>query len=417
VNPCLARRSRILRTCIQIVVGWLAIVGVAGSGYAKQSKLLCVNQGGDNGCFSSVQAAIDSSGRRAVTITIDAGMYVENITLNQGQQITLEGTAPEPSDVTLDANNSGSVITVPAGASLTLQSLTIADGNSIDGGGINSGGNLNLESVLLLDNFSSADGGGIFQTSSGKLWMSFCVIESNTSAEGGGIFLAGSGVIDRSALVFNVATDGGGILLSGSAVALTNTLIFDNSADAGDGGGLSVTNGTVAGFNDSIASNQATNDGAAMAVQGGTVTLDNATILGNQSSGSSGGIFDPADQGGVVLSNSILVNQAPSTPDCNGSIVSNGWNLIGDSSGCAISGDTATDLTGVDPLMDAVVCASTNGLAVPCVQTVAAGSPVVGAGDPAKPNKKGKARRCVTNDALGTRRAAGACDIGAFQLP
>jgi hypothetical protein len=400
-----------------MVVVLLTILGMRQVALAKRSKSLCVNTGGSNGCFSSVQAAVDTIGTAAAKISIEAGFYIENITLSKGQRITLEGVGAEPQDVTLDANNSGSVITVAAGASLTLRTLTISDGNALQGGGINSAGDLRLESVRILENFSTGQGGGIFQIAPGKLFVSLSVIDSNSGGDGGGIFLDSDGSIDRSSFIFNQATNGGGILLNSGSLTLTNTLLFDNSADLGDGGGLNTSNGMVSGFNDSFSANQTTNDGAAVSVEAGSVTLDDATIIGNQSFGTSGGIFNPNNPGGVTLGNSLLVNQANSLPDCNGFLMSNGFNLIGDSTGCTISGKTTGNMSGVDPLMGEVACLTTTGLGVPCVQTVSAGSPARAAGDPKKPNKKGKGGKCVSVDALGTQRRAGACDVGAFQLP
>jgi hypothetical protein len=417
LNRCQERRSIVFRTGIQIIVVLLTLLGMTEVALAKRSKTLCVNIDGSNGCFSSVEAAVSTISRTAVTISIEAGFYVENITLNKGQRVTLEGVGAQPQDVTLDGNNSGSVITVAAGASLTVETLTIADGNALQGGAINSAGNLTLESVRILENFSTAEGGGIFQTGPGKLLVSLSEINANSGGNGGGIFLDSDGIIDRSSFVFNQATNGGGLLVNSGSLALTNTLLFDNSADLGDGGGLNVMNGRVAGFNDSFSANQTTDDGAAISVEAGSVKLDDATIIGNQSFGTGGGIFNPSNPTGITLENSLLVNQADSFPDCNGFLISNGFNLIGDSSGCTISGNTTGNATGVDPLIDVVACLTTNGLAVPCVQTVSAGSPATHAGDPEKPNKKGKGGKCVPLDALGTRRHAGACDAGAFQLP
>ena len=417
LNPGQERRSILFRIGIQIVVVLLTLLGMTEVALAKRSKMLCVNPDGSNGCFSSVAAAVDTIGASATKISIEAGFYIENITLSKGQRVTLEGVGAEPQDVTLDGNNSGSVITVGAGASLTVETLTIADGNALQGGAINSAGDLTLESVRILENFSTGQGGGIFQTAPGKLLVLLSVINANSGGDGGGIFLDSDGIIDRSTFVFNQATNGGGLLLNSGSLTLTNTLLFDNSADLGDGGGLNAMNGVITGFNDSFSANQTTDDGAAISVEAGSVTLDDATIIGNQSFGTGGGIFNPSNPNGITLENSLLVNQADSLPDCNGFLISNGFNLIGDSSGCTISGDTTGNATGVDPLINEVACLTTNGLAVPCAQTVSVGSPATHAGDPKKPNKKGKGGRCVPVDALGTARHAGACDAGAYQLP
>ena len=57
---------------------------------AAQAATLCVNPGGIDGCFASIQAAVDVAERRDL-IEVAAGTYTENVTILGRGPLTIRG--------------------------------------------------------------------------------------------------------------------------------------------------------------------------------------------------------------------------------------------------------------------------------------------------------------------------------------
>jgi predicted outer membrane repeat protein len=134
-----------------------------------------------------------------------------------------------------------------------LNGLTItrgyANGSFPDdqGGGVRArGGGLTLANVTLIDNYSSAGGGGAFANTSGTINAYNCKFVNNLTAfEGGGLYasVASSQAQTLVNCLFtgNSAFRGGGIALTsvGLQPVLVNLSLSGNSA-AGEGGGIYV---------------------------------------------------------------------------------------------------------------------------------------------------------------------------------
>jgi hypothetical protein len=172
----------------------------------------------------------------------------------------------------------------------------------------------------------------------------------------------------------------------------------------GDGfqvyGPLTVVNSTISG-----------NKGAGVILAGGAhLKLNNVTISGNV-----GGVV--VTDGTVSMSNTIIAGNVSSVPgpDCRGTIVSNLYNLVGDTTGCTVTlpggGPDATTITGKDPHLGPL---ADNGGPTE-TQALLAGSVAINAGNPAVPGSGSGA--CEATDQRGTVRSqtAGRCDIGAYE--
>jgi hypothetical protein len=145
------------------------------------------------------------------------------------------------------------------------------------------------------------------------------------------------------------------------------------------------------------------------------MTLNNVTITNNTSdeasAGRAGGI---ASNGGVLnLRNTIIAgnhNTAGGSPDCAGTLTSQGYNLIQSTTGCTIVGTTTGNLTGVNPLLGAL--ANNGGLTQ--THSIGSTSPARDAGNPAAPGSSATA--CRITDQRGVSRPQGPrCDMGAFE--
>ena len=135
------------------------------------------------------------------------------------------------------------------------------------------------------------------------------------------------------------------------------------------------------------------------------MTLNNVTISSNFASSSGGGIASFG--GSASLMNSILAGNTTGHwgPDCYATIVSSGYNLIGNNMDCAftsIIGDfVGTNPNPIDPLLAPL---QGNG-GTTFTQALMVGSPAINAGNPAT---------CLSTDQRGTARV-GTCDIGAYE--
>jgi len=201
---------------------------------------------------------------------------------------------------------------------------------------------------------------------------------------------------------------------------ILDSTIAHNGVDFA-GGGIS-NGGSLTILNSTIANNQTGSIGFAGGIfNGGSLTILNSTIAANRSFGSAGGIFGTgsltnctiADNFGIggglngsfVLLNTILArNRGPGGgggPDCLGTVISLGTNLIGDPTNCTITLQP-TDLTG-DPGLGAFTDNGRPGNGhIPLLKTSQA-------------RDAGIKAACPRTDQLGRLRL-GACDIGAIEF-
>jgi hypothetical protein len=211
-----------------------------------------------------------------------------------------------------------------------------------------------------------------------------CVFEDNSSAAG----VLGAGVGGALALESS----------SGGSVTLTRCSFRGNLADgcggflsAGGIGGALYFNAAATLVDCEILENVATNTHTTKAGRGGGVfanqalTLTRTTIAGNSAIsavgpptkyGTGGGIFVTSTatvtiDGSIVAAN--VAGDPHGAPDVDGTIDSNGWNCLGDTTGTTITGPGTNDLLDVDPLF----ADPANG-----DYSLSASSPCVESGDP-----------------------------------
>ena len=336
-----------------------------------------------------------------------------------------------------------------AGSGGAYVSGTAASGGF--GGGIYNAGILTVSNSTVTGNSTGAggpelctapycpaapggDGGGIYNLGVAALIGS--TIFSNTTAGGGAPGGRGG--------------DGGGIANQGKMTIMTSTL-YDNRAgdggacggyrcglDAGRGGGIA-NSGSLAMLNCTVSGNRTGNGADVISVFGapgnggngggiynaGTLTLDNCTIADNAGGrggssltsgpagvdGVGGGLAVFASPGSVVhIKNTILAGNlvASGQNDCNGNILSDGYNLLQTVGHCTIGGETIGNLLGVDarlaPLADYGGLTLTYALHQDSL-AVDAGSCTGIASQPIKVDQRGVPRPQFA-----------ACDIGAYEF-
>jgi hypothetical protein len=254
--------------------------------------------------------------------------------------LTANGTANPGYGDTIDASGNGRLFAVAAGASLTLQNLTLQGGNLFgfggpaEGGAIYNQGTLVLSKVMVQNNTAVGDG-SIISPSTGQ------------AAAGGGIWSNGSLTVENSTVFQGNSANGGdgafqggnayggAICIAGGTADVTGTFFgcfnfatnhMGNTAQAGNahnwagsayGGAVYVGAGTVTMNADTVgnprglvtnfqsnSAQSATNSyGGGICVGGGTVTLTNDTIIYNTAVG-----VNISEGGGIYIASGATVD-------------------------------------------------------------------------------------------------------------
>jgi hypothetical protein len=333
---------------------------------------------------------------------------------------------------------------------LTLFNSTLSDNfSSNDGAGIYNTGTLAVISSTVSNNgcgLPGASGGGIYNSRSGTVTMSFSTVSGNAvhdGGQGGGIynngtlkvlnstlsdnddfFGQGAGIYNNGSLkVLNSAfsgnsaiEDNGGAIVNIGVATVTDSTLSSNSATDGGWGGAIYNEGTLTVVNSTLSSNSTTDNegngrGGAIYNGGGTVAMSFSTLSGN-SANEGGGIFNSAT---LMLKSTLLAGQT-SGGNCYDSQIgdpsSQGYNLADDST-CSFlsqSGDQNNNTNaGLSPSGLQNNGGHTQTIALLPTSSAANAIPVTACTDTFGSR--------VNADQRGVRRPQGpGCDIGAYEL-
>jgi hypothetical protein len=211
-----------------------------------------------------------------------------------------------------------------------------------------------------------------------------------------GIYVTYGNLILRDSVVRN---NGTGIWVEGGTARIINTTISGNGFTPGGNGGI------VSWYADGKNS----------------VTVINSTITNNKGNGV-GGLHHFSGAGSFTIANSIIIgniNYYGYEPDCNGTFISGGFNIIGNTySGACVGKWSSSDIIGtyakpipVEQVLNPIL--TKDPVSGQWYHPLVPG-PAIDAGNPAAPGTGGKA--CPATDQLGTTRPQGKyCDIGAVE--
>lgn len=337
--------------------------------------------------------AIDvcTAGSGADVITFNLGAGPHTITLNGTAGVLeinsdLTITGPGATQLAIDGNNSTRLFFIREGRTVTMSGLTIQNG-------------------YVPDSATNPSGAGIFLK--GSLTANAIAVDSNQVGDdipacfgcvGGGIHVhVGSSLtLTNSSVSRNVVggnSQGGGISQDPeSTMTLSNvTLSSNRTGTTGQGGGVH-TMGAAEFNNVTITNNLANRGGGVYVASSGVLKIGNSIVEGN-----------------------IVDGESPSGVDCGvtqqGVIDSQDYNLIGDLTGCTVSGTTTHNITG-----DAQLGSLQNNGGQTSTHALPDGSPAVDAADPAS-SCEATDQRGVARPIDGDAVAGAICDMGAYEKP
>lgn len=431
-----------------------APLATAGDAHATSYLVLNTNDSGAGSLRALIESANSNLGPDV--ITFDAGV-TGTITLLSGISITddLTITGPGAATLALSGGDANGILYISDGADVSIASITLTDGNSPGNGGAvraDDSGNVSFDDVVIENNVSNDEGGGIFFDSNrGQLSITDSTISGNTAdGMGGGVYvndtlyLGAQGVyVSNTVITGNTTAEfGGGIMLyqpDGDVTFLDSTISDNDAGDAGGGVMVMDTDGSIATdqmrFERVTISGNTTNDnggGIALYDPDTPVAMINTTISGNTADGDGGGVFmvdlwvdftiahsTIADNtattgtgGGIhgdadtleVTHSIIADNTATSNHDVDSTINSTTWSLIENGGASTLNEDINT-ITGEDPELGTL---GDHGGSTE-TQVPASTSPAVDGGNPAVSG-------APTTDQRGLARIVGAAiDLGAVE--
>ncbi len=371
------------------------------------------NRANEVGNSQGVGGALGASAFSS-SLTVNRSVFISN-TANAGGAIYIYPT-------TSDVNISDSAFY--SNTTTGLQSLTRGSGGALSASG---GHVLNIANSTFEGNTSVLYGGAIWTAMSTNITAS--VIRGNTAnGSGGGIQYSSSTAVSTvisSTIADNTAANGGGInQYNASSLIIIGSIISGNTATVGSGGGLNLGDPTVI-RNSTISGNSAPYYGGGIndGTPDGGLSLYNVTLTGNSTAyvSSAGGLHRWGSaptrsyaQNTIIAGNT---NSAGGPPDCyanSSSLVSNGYTLLGDDSGCNFTSG-AGDIVGTgDSPIDPRLAPLGDYGGPTWTHPLYPGSPALEAGSPNSPGSGSDA--CEATDQRGVARPAGPrCDMGAYE--
>jgi|GEM_PF-4273485 len=323
---------------------------------------------------------------RLNTAASGGGLYNDGF-IGANGQMTLNNVVIETN--TAGNGNGGGLFGNVLGSISLSNGSRISEGNSAqgaapagNGGGVYiGGGTLSVDNSSIFGNSAQQAGGGIYINATGAV-----TIENGSeigraslpnvagSGSGGGIHNEGTLAVQNSVVQYNgtnpagdtLEATGGGIHNAGSLELRSSTVTGNTTGDGtlGHGGGLySATTSSNVVVNSTISGNRtgANAGGGGIYNVSTSFTLLFSTITNNETSTIGGGFFAVPNSSAVLRGNILAGNSANTNPNCAaqpGGMVSAGYNLVANNTGCSENFpiDVVTDLVGtadapLDPLL------------------------------------------------------------------
>ena len=245
-----------------------------------------------------------------------------------------------------DAGTGGGGIYVETGGMASVR-YAVIDGNSASGGSGSGGGVLVADGASARLAFTEVTGNAANRAGAGI--ELFDVPGENTDLDASSIALR-QVMVDGNSIDMAAPGNGGGLHAGGAASVTAMMTTFSNNT-ANEGGGLWINAaGSLELDNSTVSGNEADGDGGGIYDNdGGELMLSSVTVGGNTAGGDGGGLFSASTDMFSFQNTIVGDNEADgSGPDCFGTFVSEGYNLVESNQSCQIN-DVDTDIIGADP--------------------------------------------------------------------
>lgn len=300
-------------------------------------------------------------------------ILASQITITEGVNIV----GPGVSKLSISGNNATRAFTIDDGSTdfipVAISGLRFINGNSAEGGAIQSSENLTLNKTDFLFNTATGDGGAVASTAGSVVIQSSnftnnsanrggaisvitdggtaqiigSTISGNKAATAGGIYLYGDSTdggaftINKTTIANNVATNSGGGILSDTDVGSLTIIASKITGNSGSsGGGLYFDDGKLYVQKSTFSYNSATSRGGAMALSSiVSASISGSTISFNKASGNGGGLYlQSLSEAATISSSKILSNISGAS---GGGVFSEGHDLS--ITGSTLSGNSAAN--------------------------------------------------------------------------
>jgi CSLREA domain-containing protein len=302
--------------------------------------------------------------------TITLGSTLPNIADIYG--LTIRGGG----DIRISGNNAVRIFNVLANTKLTLQSITLRNGKSSEGGGILNRGTLTVINSTFSGNHASGPGGGINSNNNLTIINSTFSGNSSTGLGSAVVNINGTTAITNSTFVDNIGSEGAIHNLGNGSIWIDNSTFYHN--DSGLAKGV-INNENV-------------------------MAITNSTFSENSISGGLDIIQDFSPSAGITLQNNIFAHSLGGGHCAVGQgIISAMNNLMEDTDNvCQLSNGVGGNIIGSDPKLGPLAGS-------PAYLPLNSNSPAINAG---------LTIRDLTTSQNGVTRPSGAdFDMGSFELP
>ena len=390
----------------------LPVVGLAATRYVSTTGVDNLTCGQLSTC-ASIQHAVTIA-NPGDTVRIANGTYSELAGVTIDKSLTVEGASSFFTRVETGTNVD--VISIEAGATVTIRRLYVRHRPPLAGSGIVNFGDLTLEAVRVTQN-QAAFGGGIFNAPEASLRMygSFVshnvAIKSQVGCGGGGIFNIGFAALDDVTVLANHVSPnciGGGIVNLGGLLRVVRSLVSLNDSEGIASEAPLIVIDTTVSRNKRY---------GIWTLSDGQTLLNHVTVAENGHGGiGSIGQFLQSTTAGlflqsgseVTLLNTIVANNSPVQCLLQGTALVNGSASLDSDNTCGLF--PPDNLIGVNPKLGPL---KDNG---GTTQTHALGS-----GSPAIDHASSEFctptdQRGVNRPVDGDRDGEALCDIGAYEL-
>jgi predicted outer membrane repeat protein len=262
--------------------------------------------------FVSLQTAISTANSGGGTITFTCSgtiaftselIITANVTINGGGTIIFDG------------GGSTRFFFVNTGALLTLDSLTLQNGNAMNGGAILAEGTLTIAnstfvSNTVFDETTTARGGAILAEDT--LTVSNSTFNNNSALGsnglGGAIVANGATTISNSTFESNLSVRNGGAIIGTDTLTISNSTFESNLS--GENGGAIIVTGTLITISNSTFNNNSASGGGGAILTTNTLTISNSTFNNNRGLGGGGAL---RTFGTSTVTHSTFANHAVNT--------------------------------------------------------------------------------------------------------